>query len=279
MFQYAAAKAVAKSNPIYFDLSWMKKNSASNENFTARSFALDIFPEIKKKFINRWASSVLNGQYRSHRLLKRIIFPGLVNVYDNGINQFLDNQNSAGSFYMDGYFQVEKLFKDQRTVLLEDFKFPGFSRQSQYWSEKIRSAANPVSIHVRRGDYLKPNYQSFHGILPLSWYLAAIDKLENSLNGITYFIFSEDKEWCREAFAFLGPRGVLVDTRDDEPWADMALMSRCHHHIIANSSFSWWAAWLNTFPDKIAIAPKNWYNDYLMNEQTFAMMPEEWIRI
>ena len=125
----------------------------------------------------------------------------------------------------------------------------------------IARAATAVSVHVRRGDYVSdPAAQSFHGTCSPEWYAAVMKEMVARVEAPAFFIFSDDPQWARsnlpayEGMHFIDPQS---DRRDFE---DMHLMSLCCHHIIANSSFSWWGAWLNPSPDKQVIAPARWFN-------------------
>src|SRR5690606_26072631 len=119
-----------------------------------------------------------------------------------------------------------------------------------------------VSLHVRRGDYVQlQSAHNFHGVLPLTYYKRAILLLKEKLERFTIFVFSDDLDWVRSNLQAETPV-VYVDYRSDDKTAtDLALMSLCKHNIIANSSFSWWGAWLNRNPGKQVIAPKPWFRD------------------
>jgi hypothetical protein len=115
-----------------------------------------------------------------------------------------------------------------------------------------------VSIHIRRGDYVN---NSYYARIDMNYYLSAIQFIINRIGDITVFVFSDDIPWCRENIN-TSCTVVFVDTNlETNPNFDLWLMSRCKHNVIANSSFSWWAAWLNPNPDKMVIAPKNWFSD------------------
>jgi hypothetical protein len=136
-----------------------------------------------------------------------------------------------------------------------------------------------ISIHVRRGDYVSDGFtQQFHGNCSLEYYSNAISLLASNNVDFTLIFFSDDCEWVKEQFKNLTYSKMFIDHNDGEnSWKDMLLMSSCTHNIIANSSFSWWAAWLNDNPKKTIIAPKNWYADTKLN--TDDLIPPQWIRI
>ena len=135
-----------------------------------------------------------------------------------------------------------------------------------------------MSLHVRRGDYgTNPEIKAVHGLLPVEYYDAAMRMMEGRLGKVMYYVFSDDLSWCRTNLRFKG-EAVFVDANTGKPgWMDMRLMSACRHHIIANSSFSWWAAWLNPGADKIVAAPRQWFADAaLMHDD---IVPQEWVKV
>lgn len=160
-----------------------------------------------------------------------------------------------------GYFQTEKYFEDIREQVREAFLFRNFipSPGVQEY-EKMMADSASVSIHVRRGDYLKPENQAlFGGICDEAYYERAISKMRSFLPQARFFVFSNDPAWVKEHYQ--GSDFTVVEGNDEGTgYADLYLMSRCRHHILANSSFSWWGAWLDNNPDKIVIAPKKWFN-------------------
>jgi hypothetical protein len=133
-----------------------------------------------------------------------------------------------------------------------------------------------VSIHIRRGDYLKTKVLEYHGILPISYYKKAIKQLKNKYPDIHLFIFSDDIEWCKSEFSFLDGISTIIDNNiKGNTWEDMCLMTHCRHHIIANSSYSWWGAWLST-KSGIKMAPKYWFNPTIANYDINDFVPDSW---
>lgn len=161
----------------------------------------------------------------------------------------------------EGYFQTEKYFADIEDEIREAFTFRNFKPSAlvQKYAGQMQGCSS-VSVHVRRGDYLKPENQAlFGGICSEAYYEEAIAEMKKSLPGATFFFFSNDTDWVRRHFK--DPAFVIVEGNDeDNGYADLYLMSRCKNHILANSSFSWWGAWLDESPDKKVIAPKKWFN-------------------
>ena len=163
-----------------------------------------------------------------------------------------------------GYFQTEKYFVHIRDQILDDFRFHSPC-------EDKAPADRYVAIHVRRGDYV--NKQFAHPLCSVNYYAEAMAMFPS---GSTFVVFSDDLAWCREQPLF---RDVLF-SEGTSPYEDMYLMSRAEHNIVANSSFSWWAAWLNPHPDQIVVAPSLWFEpSYLSPEQTRDVVPDSWHRI
>lgn len=173
-----------------------------------------------------------------------------------------------------GYWQNENYFADIATGLREDlrFKLP-LKRQNQTVYDQIKKS-NSIAIHVRRGDYLHNDLLG--GICDERYYQEAIKLIREQVSNPNFFIFSNDIEWCRSAFRL--PQVTFVSwNHGQESYVDMQLMSSCKHIIIANSSFSWWSAWLNTHPDKIVISPAQWINDPLATSNNISL--KEWIKL
>lgn len=144
------------------------------------------------------------------------------------------------------------------------------------WKREIEETANSVSIHIRRGDYLKKTndrYQ-FGGVATSEYFEKAIAYISEKTDTPIFYIFSDDLEWCREQFK--GERYRYVDcNRGVDSWRDMYMMSLCRHHINSNSTFSWWGAWLSNFENSITVCPK----EYIRDLETPDVYPERWVRL
>jgi hypothetical protein len=171
--------------------------------------------------------------------------------------------------YLVGYWQSEKYFPDVVEELREDFeKRPQeIMQDSVSWTTLQQvECCESVSLHVRRTDYIDKEHNHIHNICSETYYKNAIDEVRNKYPNAVFFIFTDDKEWCKKHFR--GPNFFVVDLDEANKTdiAEMTLMSKCKHHIIANSSFSWWAAWLNDNPGKLVIAPNKWINNKAMDD-------------
>jgi hypothetical protein len=275
MFQYAAARGFAgDQEPVYLDHTALEKNSTDNSFFTARKYELGIFKNLKCQRAHAFPLNIIADKTFIFKLSRTIIPPRIIKDGTIPDDQFFHSKYN----YLDGYFQSESYFKDKRALLLSEFSFPESDNIIDSLKSRILSTDNPVALHVRRGDYLKPDVAEFHGVLPLAYYQRAKKKIESVITSAHYFVFSDDIEWCKHHFSFLGHTVTFVATDTLRTWQDMYLMSLCRHHIIANSSYSWWSAWLNKTPEKIVIAPENWFANESYNNQT-DIVPRDWVKL
>ena len=252
MFQHAFYKALENRNMrVYADLTQF--NSYKLHNGFELSSVFDIklkpspklFLELLKPEQDKWI----------YRKLRRIL--GLKKSYQEEAKWFCYDTNvfRRGVHYYWGYWQNEKYFDNIRAELLEDFSFrKPLSDSNQQILNAIQDSQS-VSLHVRRGDYL--NDTTLGGICNITYYKNAIDYMEKNLNNPVFFVFSDDIIWCKENLCANNLIFVDVNTGANS-FVDMQLMSNCKHNIIANSSFSWWGAWLNQNADKKIICPAQW---------------------
>ena len=190
--------------------------------------------------------------------------------------ELVDKPRFGINFYWGGW-PSEKHFKNIEEKVRRSFVFPEQTDEDFLkWKHEIDRTLNAVSIHIRRGDYLKKTndmYQ-FGGVANMEYFKKAMDYINNHVYSPVYYIFSDDLAWCRENF--LGEHYRFVDcNRGVNSWRDMYLMSLCRHHINSNSTFSWWGAWLSIFEDSITICPK----EYIRGLNTPDVYPERWIKM
>lgn len=171
-----------------------------------------------------------------------------------------------------GYFQTEKYFKHIEDEIREDFTFK--EEILNPCKEMIESVDNPIALHVRRTDYLTNSENHFN--LPLTYYEAALKHFDDNRNVI---VFSDDPEWCKEQELFSDDRFLISENADNR--VDLCLMTLCDDFIIANSSYSWWGAWLSSNKNKKVIAPVQWFGKtgYTKDHNTKDLIPDEWTRI
>jgi hypothetical protein len=181
---------------------------------------------------------------------------------------------------LEGYFQSEKYFWSIRDILLQELKWkPLIDSENQKTLLDIRNN-NSISVHVRRGDYISNSViNSYHGVCDMAYYKDAIARIRSIVNEAVFFVFSDDMEWAKAEFQDIPSIRFVENNSGPSSYMDMMLMSNCKHNIIANSSFSWWAAWLNINSAKIVMAPARWFADKEKNHQINDLIPTGWIRL
>jgi len=241
---------------------------------TKRHYELDIFNCIQTQ-----ASDEEIKIIRKNDILSRLskffsnngitIFNEKSFSYDPGINKL------SGDVYLNGFWQSEKYFKDIREILLKEFSLKvKLSGAAESLKNKISSDEQSVSIHFRRGDYVHlASAIAHHGAKDLDYYSDAITSIKQFLNDPSFYIFSDDINWVKENFK-IENAPYVEGLKSHE---DLELMKTCQHNITANSSFSWWGAWLNNNPEKKIIAPKQWFKDPSIN--TTDLIPASWLRV
>jgi hypothetical protein len=164
--------------------------------------------------------------------------------------------------YLIGYWQNENYFRPIERLLRDEFELRSGLTRSYEEAERRISTVSSVSLHIRRGDYVtNPATNAFHGTCSVEYYRAASALIQAKVKDAELFIFSDDLEWARRNVQLGLPSHFIDHDAAMPPEQDVWLMSRCRYHIIANSSFSWWSAWLSPSPAKIVIAPNRWFND------------------
>lgn len=180
--------------------------------------------------------------------------------------------------YLSGYFQSEAYFHPIAPILRRELAFNGLPTEAALMplAERLQSS-NSVAVHVRRGDYLR---SELHQVCTLAYYRRAAIYLRERLADLRFFVFSDDPVWCRAHFPSDQFECVELTVSRKQPTVDMYLMSICRHQIIANSTFSWWAAWLNNQPGQIVVTPDRWFNCEPLNADAMRFtVPERWARI
>ena len=189
--------------------------------------------------------------------------------------EFLEPRNHA---YYEGYFQSEKYFLHIRERLLREFKIstPPLHNSDNRRILDLILKKNAISLHIRRGDYLTPKNTERHCLCSPSYYQNAIQYIIQRVENPHFFIFSDDISWVYDNFKISYPY-TIVDVNDSYTgYYDLELMRNCKHNIIANSTFSWWGAWLNENPNKIVIAPQRWF---MNQEDEIDIIPSSWVKI
>lgn len=177
--------------------------------------------------------------------------------------------------FLDGFWQSPLYFKEIETIIRQDFTVkPELIKNVQEKGKELESK-NSMAVHIRRGDFLHPEITAYHGVMDIAYYSRAIQLITEKIPGATVHYFSDDIEWVKKNLP--ADNAVFVSSFTTSAIEDFYLMTKCRHHIIANSSFSWWTAWLNTNPDKVVVAPEKWFADSSIH--TNDLIPSHWIQI
>ena len=278
LFQYAVGKSISikKHTDLYIDKSWYQKDTGE---FTKRNFSLTLFNAKYQEANTKQIKSIINP---------KLPF-GIRSIYwriQNTLPYFKKKwvKEKAKSFdpnifkckknaYLQGFWQTEKYFVDIRDQLLKDLTLAKPIDNNPY-KNSIESSDSPVSIHIRRGDYIKET--SEHITLDLAYYAKSIEHIRSKVSSPSFFLFTDDPDWVKENNLFSSNKEYTL-VEGQNPEIDLTLMSKCDHNIIANSSFSWWGAWLNQNPEKIVVAPKLWFKN--PDIDTSDLIPEKWLRL
>lgn len=282
LFQYAAARhlALVKNVPLKLDC-W---SSYKNDPFH-RSYKLSYFNIIENFISEDEISNLLaKGEFFrkiirfvSRKVKSRILIYIISQINtcfklqyyvekSLNYNEQLIRLKNKGIIYLDGYWGSEKYFHDIENIIREELTVKNVpDEQNQTMINEIL-AVESISLHVRRGDYIShPDASKVFGMCSMEYYDAAIKKLSEKIENPHFFIFSDDQEWVQKNLILPFPTTYVTLNGSEKDYEDLRLMSLCKHNIIANSTFSWWGAWLNSNPHKTVIAPKIWFRDPLIN--------------
>jgi hypothetical protein len=277
MFQYAFGYAVSKENNAK-----IKLELSGFDAYYLRDYALDLFnveenSELKSKYdfllnkINSKHNSFLSKA--SSNSLRKLL--RLTNFYYQEKEEFVYDKgvfNIKKNTFFYGYWQNEKYFKKYRKDLLEIFKLKDIHSKTKEYQKKIVESES-VSLHIRRGDYVN----SIHDTCNMKYYKNAVLEILKINKHAHFFIFSDDMQWVENNLNFINHKTLILLESDIPDHEEMYLMSQCKSNIIANSSFSWWGAWLNQNSDKKVIAPKKWLKSSVFN--TNDLIPASWVRL
>jgi hypothetical protein len=275
LFQYAAGRALALANDCK-----LKLDISEFRNYTLRSFEL-MRLNINAELADPRDVSLLVGSKAWVAKTVRRKFKWRRNTH---FVERKDYSFDSAFFkltqpvYLEGFWQSYKYFESYALPLRREFTFNTLLAGKNAELADFISRTNSISMHIRRGDYVsKPENAKVLGSVGIDYYNQAIHKVRDQIVKPVIFAFSDDLSWVKDNIES-GENTVFVSHNSGmSSFEDMRLMSLCKHNIIANSSFSWWGAWLNTNPEKMVIAPKRWLknNSY----STEDLIPNTWIRI
>jgi hypothetical protein len=283
MFQYAMGRALAYRNnaKLLLDISFFARSQL-------RRFALDSFSSD---------AEIASGQIlRRYRLQNACDLLSVVNLFrrpsTESIPFFRERffhfdpvaYQLSAPVCIEGYWQSARYFEDCAPAIRQEFKPKQELSLSDARLAEIMTATPTVSLHVRRGDYVtNPRTNATHGLCSLDYYARAMEYITERVDDVRLFVFSDDLEWTQRHLSSAPLKSSFPPTTFVEAnpasgeFRDMHLMSCCKHHIIANSSYSWWGAWLNPSPDEIIVCPQQWFRD--PSKDTRDLTHEEWIQL
>lgn len=281
MFQYAAGRrlALVNNSPLKLDLSWFADIPPKD---TPRHYELSVFnsvqdvaspaevKELRGVDISRWPKvlkqlSKTTGLFTKQSGVREKSFS-----FDPGILAL------RGDFHLDGYWQSAKYFLDVEDVIRRDFTFGVTQNAINRETGNVIQKTESVSLHIRRGDYVTgKSAAQHHGSCSLEYYRSAVAEISGRLHNPYFFVFSDDPSWVREHLRLAVPLIFVEHNSSENGYEDLRLMSLCRHHIIANSSFSWWGAWLSSHPEKNVIAPQKWFK--LADMDASDLLPDNWL--
>ncbi len=276
LFQYALGQSLIHQtqHSVQYDRSWFA--TQTKRKFELGSFAFDVpiapVAEITEFQKYEKRSSKLSFLHNVLTANEHIYIKEKSLRFNPAILQL------NPPVYLDGNWQSEKYFQPIADQLRTEMRVrtAPVGENARMLAALARQRA--IAVHVRRGDYVQDTRtNTFHGVTSMQFYQTAAAYLINKTQEPVFYVFSDDSEWVKTHIHFPAPT-VYVDHNDtDHGYEDLRLMRACRHHIIANSSFSWWGAWLAETPGQIVIAPKQWFNDPAQDSRD--LVPDRWVRM
>ncbi len=277
LFQYAAARSLASINNTIVKLDTTAYYYGGPRQYElwhfniqeniAQSSEILKFTEVKQNKFQKLFSALLHN--RSPLPAHHIRY--------NKTEFYKDFFNLPDNIYLEGYFQSEKYFINIADTIRNEFQIKSGLNDKNKEIAELMTNSQSVNICIRRGDYVadqKANQK--HGVCSLDYYHRCIKIISEKVKNPNFFVFSNDFNWCRDNLKIQYPV-YYVDHQPDKAHEDLRLMTFCKHHIIGNSTFHWWAAWLAPYKDKLVFAPKKWYarDDMYADE----LIPDNWIKL
>lgn len=263
LFQYAAGRALAEHHrtKLVLDVTGFAA-------YRLRSYCLQHFQTQQNFASTRQLASFDPTRRRWFRK------PGVIFEEKHGLHFDPDLLNVGSQVYLKGHWQNERYFQPIESIIRREFTVatpPDPDNASI--ADQIRHS-HSVSVHVRRGDYVN---NPVHGVCSLDYYAAAVRHIHAKVVTPHFFVFSDDAAWARDHLRFDQPVTFVSHNSKDAAHEDLRLMSLCQHHIIANSTFSWWGAWLGCRPGKLVCAPEQWF----MPDQydSSDLLPADWVKL
>jgi|WetSurMetagenome_2_1015567.scaffolds.fasta_scaffold01922_11 hypothetical protein len=276
MFQYAFYLAIKEiRNDVFIDENSFKP-AWSFENISIKK----TFPNVQFKDAEMKHFYAESKNSKLVKLLRNILEKYSDKYFHEEETKYYPTliNNLPKNCYLRGYWQTEKYFYGIKDKIIKAFSFNTFTENENIITAKQMSEENSISIHVRKGKDYFCNGGITYGTCTLEYYKEAIKYINEHIPNPIFYVFTDNPQWVKDKFQFINYK--LVDwnpVSGEKNYRDMQLMTYCKHNIIANSSYSWWGAWLNQTPDKIVIGPKVWFNKEI--KQGKDIIPHKWIVI
>ena len=279
-FQYAVGRHLAEIRSAI-----LKMDISGFETYRLHRYSLWPF-NIQENFasLEEVTALTVRKQVIAGRVIRQILRrppkPAPTHIQEKHFHFDPEILSLADGVYLEGYWQSERYFKDIDIgeIIRKEFtvKLPLAGKNLEL-AKQIQSTES-VSLHIRRKDYISNKKTArVHGTRGLNYYHKSINKVAQMINNPHFFVFSDDPRWAIANLKIDYPITYVTHNDASTNYEDLRLMSQCKHHIIANSSFSWWGAWLCTTPGKVVIAPKKWFNE--PGRDTSDLIPKGWDRI
>lgn len=278
LFQYAAALSLSKHHdvPLLLDVSSFQREELP-ELEIPRNFELYNFSGVSEKIISPSEINQIINYKPKFKLLFKTLPKHRRPIYTEPFYHYDPNfYKSRKTVLLKGGWQSEKYFKPIESELQQRLEIkPEYIMRVKEQALALQNS-NSVGIHIRRGDYLRKKIIfEWHGVMSRDYYVQAIGQIEKLSGPLHLHYFTDDPQWVKEELLPALPGNIV--SGNSTHLEDFYLMSQCRHNVIANSSFSWWAAWLNASKDKIVVGPKNWFDKG--PKDTYDVLPADWIRI
>jgi hypothetical protein len=277
LFQYAAARSLANrlNTELVLDISPLQSRA---RNVTKRVYELGIF-RINARIADKDEIKYINALCKIPRISRLLTRWNIVCENELEFNKKFNE--ASGDIYLKGYWQSYRYFSNISSEICNELLLSEpLSLLSEATAARIDNVES-IAVHVRRGDYVSSkSAAAMHGALSSDYYQNAINSFLSKISRPSFFVFSDDPEWCRSNLYFNKSTVEFIEhNTGSDSWQDLILMSRCSHLIIANSSFSWWAAWLGDqrlgLDSRIVVAPVSWFANQL--HDTSDRFPRHWL--
>jgi hypothetical protein len=299
MFQYAIGLAIStlQNEELRIDTSYFQANHAEKhrvfglDHYDISAEALHTEQQVNTTFFaGKYGRKIANRLHDQLPIASQLLFDYYSEVTPQYYDKYLNNQTSLvhnygpflfnfyppmlnlnGDIFLDGYWQTEKYFNMSP---VKEKIYEEFSLRKELTGKNKKAAdsiqQNPsVGVHIRRGDYVREGYA-----LSRDYYRKSMDMITNKYTNVTFYLFSDDIDWVKENITFSENIKYITNNDVTEGYKDLKLMSLCDHNIIANSTFSWWGAWLNQNDQKLVIAPSIWFKG--IHTDKTDIIPERW---